>query len=74
MFCFLINYYGGGLWDSKLLEKTLPCTANVQAITMLISQNENKTKQNKKKDVSKFRLLLRNFFLNVFNVIVEFWE
>ena len=32
-------------------------------------------KQNKKKqDVCKFRLLLRNYFLNAFNVMVEFLE
>ena len=32
-------------------------------------------RQNKKKqDVCKFRLLLRNNFLNAFNVIVEFLE
>ena len=35
---------------------------------------QNKTKQNKKQDVCKFRLLLRNFSLNAFRVRVEFWE
>ena len=51
----------GCLLDSKLLEKTLPCTANVQAITMLISQRENKT--NKKKMSASFVCFLEISFL-----------
>ena len=32
------------------------------------------TEEKKKQDVSMFHLLLRNFFLNVFDVVVEFQE
>ena len=42
------------------------------SVNCLVHLKEEEKK--KKKDVSMFRLLLRNFLLNVFNVVVEFQE
>ena len=49
--------------------------ANVQAITLLISQKEKKkTKKKQNKMSARFVCFLGISLLMLFNVIVEFWE
>ena len=73
------------LGDSEISNRLslFQCIVEVNFFLMIDVHQSSKTSVNrlvhlpeekKKQDVSMFRLLLRNFLLNVFNVVVEFQE